>query len=246
MINSICVSNMSTPTCPKCGKVFTKDSSVTRHLSQPRTSCHSSVRDMVDILEFTELVPPRRSLSPPQSSDRYTRSDIRDEPWQFDIAGDDMGTNIDGNQAVGGSSTSTEEWYKGAGTCYAQDGVTFLDLFDADEHAECRKDNIFYPFTSREEWEVADFLLRSPLSMAAIDQFLRLPMVCVLHGPFEASMMILLHRYANWNCRSIALKNCEVVLKCCQRDRAGSVKSSLRFMPRKAQSDYFGEIPSNV
>ncbi|OJA17504.1 hypothetical protein AZE42_11883 [Rhizopogon vesiculosus] len=159
---------MSTPTCPKCSKVFTKDSSVTRHLSQPWTSCHSSVRDMVNILEFTELVSLQQSLTPPQPSDRHTRSDIVDEPWQFDIR-DDMGPNIDGDQVVGESSTSMEKWYKGTGTCYAQDGVTFLDLFDADEYAECRKDNLFYPFTSREEWEVANFLLRSPLSMAVIN-----------------------------------------------------------------------------
>ncbi|KAG0693902.1 hypothetical protein DFH29DRAFT_881111 [Suillus ampliporus] len=29
------------------------------------------------------------------------------------------------------------EVYEGAGTCYAGDGVTFLDLFDGDEYAEC-------------------------------------------------------------------------------------------------------------
>ncbi|KAG0692181.1 hypothetical protein DFH29DRAFT_1009184 [Suillus ampliporus] len=69
------------------------------------------------------------------------------------------------------------EVYEGAGTCYAGDGVTFLDLFDGDEYAECRKENLFYPFASKEEWEVADFLLCSPLSMAAINQFLELPMI---------------------------------------------------------------------
>ncbi|KAG2737085.1 hypothetical protein P692DRAFT_201684677, partial [Suillus brevipes Sb2] len=49
--------------------------------------------------------------------------------------------------------------------------------FDADEFAECRKENLFYPFASKEEWEIGDFLLRSPLSMAAIDVFLKLPLV---------------------------------------------------------------------
>ncbi|KAG1821858.1 uncharacterized protein BJ212DRAFT_1445288 [Suillus subaureus] len=60
---------MPTPTCPKCRKVFTKDSSITRHLSQPWTSCHSSIHDIVDILEFTDVVPPQRSLDPPQNLD---------------------------------------------------------------------------------------------------------------------------------------------------------------------------------
>ncbi|KAG1906124.1 uncharacterized protein F5891DRAFT_975575 [Suillus fuscotomentosus] len=71
---------------------------------------------------------------------------------------------------------SLEEKYEGAGACYSEDGLTFLDVFDADEFAEYRKDNLFYPFASKEEWEVADYLLRSTLSMAAIDEFLKLHM----------------------------------------------------------------------
>ncbi|KAG1786632.1 uncharacterized protein HD556DRAFT_1248030 [Suillus plorans] len=92
--------------------------------------------------------------------------------------------------------------YEGAGTCYAWDGVTFLDLFDADEYAEHRKENLFYPFASREEWEVADFLLHSPLSMAAIDQFLGLPMVHVL---FTSADM--LPKGPNWKCQTIPSLN---------------------------------------
>ncbi|KAG0705937.1 hypothetical protein DFH29DRAFT_799338 [Suillus ampliporus] len=72
---------------------------------------------------------------------------------------------------------SLEERYEGARTCYSKDGLTFLDLFDADEFAECRKENLFYPFASKEEWEIGDFLLCSPLSMAVIDVFLKLPLV---------------------------------------------------------------------
>ncbi|KAG2039879.1 hypothetical protein BDR03DRAFT_822017, partial [Suillus americanus] len=43
--------------------------------------------------------------------------------------------------------------------------------FNTNEYAEYRKDNLFYLFTLKEEWEVADFLLCSALSMAAIDKF---------------------------------------------------------------------------
>ncbi|KAG2032847.1 hypothetical protein BDR03DRAFT_873234, partial [Suillus americanus] len=45
-----------------------------------------------------------------------------------------------------------------------------------------------YPFTSREEWEVANFLLHSALSMAAINKFLQLSMVHIfiyLLSPFN-------------------------------------------------------------
>ncbi|KAG1843085.1 hypothetical protein C8R48DRAFT_619062 [Suillus tomentosus] len=102
--------------------------------------------------------------------------------------------------------------YEGAGTCYARDGVTFLDLFDADEYAECRKENLFYPFASREEWEVADFLLRSPLSMAAINQFLGLPMILRLKLSFRNAKELrsraeMLPKGPSWKCQTIPSLN---------------------------------------
>ncbi|KAG0693661.1 hypothetical protein DFH29DRAFT_762430, partial [Suillus ampliporus] len=48
-----------------------------------------------------------------------------------------------------------------------------------------RKDNLFYPFASKEEWEVADYLLHSSLSMAAIDKFLKLCMIQNLQLSFS-------------------------------------------------------------
>ncbi|KAI6026101.1 hypothetical protein BKA83DRAFT_4050307 [Pisolithus microcarpus] len=56
-------------------------------------------------------------------------------------------------------------------------GLTFMDKFFADEYSELRKENIFYPFASREDWQIASWLLRSHLSMAAIDSFLSLELV---------------------------------------------------------------------
>ncbi|KAG1885867.1 uncharacterized protein F5891DRAFT_890093, partial [Suillus fuscotomentosus] len=94
------------------------------------------------------------------------------------------------------------------------DGVTFLDLFDADEYAECRKENLFYPFASKEEWEVANFLLCSPLSMAAINQFLELPMECMGKGRiFGIETRESLHRAEmlpkgpSWKCQAIPSPN---------------------------------------
>jgi len=46
-------------------------------------------------------------------------------------------------------------------------GGTLLDVFDADIHAEKRKDNT-YPFASREEWETASFYLYHHSSVSAI------------------------------------------------------------------------------
>ncbi|KAG2065164.1 hypothetical protein BDR04DRAFT_965436, partial [Suillus decipiens] len=41
-------------------------------------------------------------------------------------------------------------------------------------YAAHHKENIYYPFASLQEWELASFLLCLSLSMAAINQFLRL------------------------------------------------------------------------
>jgi hypothetical protein len=56
-------------------------------------------------------------------------------------------------------------------------GQTFVDVFDNDEFAEQRKEFLYYPFASKDEWELASFLLRSGLSMASTDKFLKLNLV---------------------------------------------------------------------
>lgn len=140
-----------------------KESGITRHLSQPRSLCHSHMHDIVDILQFAEVVPPQCHTGD------HTNRVLEDGDHLYDI-----------NDEFGMFGELLEEEYDGAGACYSQDSSTFLDLFDADEYAECRVDNLYYPFTSKEEWEVADYLLHLSLSMAAIDEFLKLSMVCIL------------------------------------------------------------------
>lgn len=56
-------------------------------------------------------------------------------------------------------------------------GNTFMNAFDTDPHSEKRKDNLFYPFAGRQEWQLASFLLRSSLGMSAVDMFLSLDLV---------------------------------------------------------------------
>ena len=65
-------------------------------------------------------------------------------------------------------------------------GHTFMDVFDADPHADKRVENLYYPFASKQDWEMASWLLRSSLSMPAIDQFLHLELAsCILHRPLS-------------------------------------------------------------
>jgi hypothetical protein len=70
----------------------------------------------------------------------------------------------------------TIDLFPGAAEVFGR-GTTFLDRFDLDKYSEERKANLFYPFASKQDWEVASWLSRSGLSMASIDKFLSLELV---------------------------------------------------------------------
>ena len=78
-------------------------------------------------------------------------------------------------EAVATSPLYTE-FFSRASKVFGQ-GETFMDLFDKDEHAEQRTVNLYYPFASQPEWELASYLLNSGLSMAVTVQFLKLQLV---------------------------------------------------------------------
>ncbi|KAJ4496908.1 hypothetical protein C8R41DRAFT_708635, partial [Lentinula lateritia] len=64
-------------------------------------------------------------------------------------------------------------YFPGAGKVVSC-GATYLDDFNDDRFSEERKENLYYPFSSRPEWEMASFLLNSSLSMQEIDNYLQL------------------------------------------------------------------------
>ncbi|KAG6908908.1 hypothetical protein DXG01_002789 [Tephrocybe rancida] len=53
-------------------------------------------------------------------------------------------------------------------------GRTMMDDFKADKYSNRRVKMPFYPFVTQSEWKLASFLLRCGLSMAKIDEFLKL------------------------------------------------------------------------
>ena len=67
---------------------------------------------------------------------------------------------------------------KGAAKEYGS-GTTFVDEFNHDQFAEECIKNLYYLFTSRDEWEFAALLLYPNLSMASIDSLLLLNLVSV-------------------------------------------------------------------
>ncbi|KAG2059957.1 hypothetical protein BDR06DRAFT_967499 [Suillus hirtellus] len=124
---------MLVPTCPNCEKTFTKDSSVTCHLSQPQTSCHSSIQDIINISQFAEVELPSCHTSP-QANPEEQADSMHNSDNQVH-ANFDINFNFinDGFRVAEGS---LEEQYEGARICDSQDGQAFLDVFDAHEYAD--------------------------------------------------------------------------------------------------------------
>ena len=71
------------------------------------------------------------------------------------------------------------EYFSGASEVFGQ-GETYMDLYDKDEYAERRKKIPYYPFASQPEWEMGSYLLKSGLSIAATDEFLKLQLVSLI------------------------------------------------------------------
>lgn len=63
-----------------------------------------------------------------------------------------------------------------AGFVYGR-GEGYMGTFQGDTHAAERSSNLYYPFQSKGEWEIASFLSQSGLSMKRIDEFLKLSLV---------------------------------------------------------------------
>ncbi|KAJ3567001.1 hypothetical protein NP233_g6648 [Leucocoprinus birnbaumii] len=90
-------------------------------------------------------------------------------------------------------------------------GQSFMDIFDSDQHSSERDQHPFYPWASHSEWELATFLLKSNLSMAAIDTFLKLTMVKTLHLSFNTAKDLrnraeILPSGPEWFCKEIVPK----------------------------------------
>ncbi|KAF8198901.1 hypothetical protein K438DRAFT_1435357, partial [Mycena galopus ATCC 62051] len=76
--------------------------------------------------------------------------------------------------------------FPGAARTYTKD-KTFIDNFHSNIYARERKAVPYYPFASVKEWELVSFLERSKMSMAEIDEFLKLRMSKKLNLSFQTA-----------------------------------------------------------
>ena len=175
------------PCCPSCGKGGFKDNTaVANHMSQPTSGCNTWIDNLVSL---HDNIDPRAQAAHCPAPVFVPQSNSKD------LAGMDIDTDETvppitqprSELPLAGSLQQTCDTFPGAAKIFAS-GVTFMDRFDADQLSNFRSTNLYYPFASCEEWELAAWLLRLGLSMRAIDAFLKLSKVCPIINMFPSSI----------------------------------------------------------
>jgi hypothetical protein len=173
--------------CNRCGKRFASEPSVQNHQNQRTSNCwknynillqaEHALSSSVPESEDVQLLPsPPMPLSPSGSVVEVNMMDTVDAMGSTDVVemygADEQYLDHDTIPLY------YTELFPGSSESFGK-GKTYMDLFDDDEYAENRKTNLYYPFASQPEWELASYLLKSGLSMVAVDDFLKLQMVSV-------------------------------------------------------------------
>ena len=151
-------------------------------MNQPSTTCASWINELSQAYwhnSYYSYVPTRSHTQTTAQYQPYLDHDVipedDDARGGFVVDEDFVYNPDDGQQEdvpglVIDAHPSTPSIYPG--------GTTFMDQFFADQYADFRQENLYYPFASRIDWQLASWLLCSRLSMAAIDDFLSLELVC--------------------------------------------------------------------
>jgi hypothetical protein len=148
--------------CPVCGKPFSTPSQVLKHLNNPNCQCYAGKKQSLN----------SQQPSSPEASHNDNVFEV--DPSDMDV---DPHIPMPFLETPTPGSDYTVEMHPNVPLNYGP-GQSFMGIFDSDEHAQHHNTNSFYPWASHQEWELATFLLKSNLSMASIDQFLKLKLVC--------------------------------------------------------------------
>jgi len=221
------------PQCPNCSKRFPSSTGVVQHLSQPRTSCLSWSTDIIAIAN---------GLNDEGKNDDQTRAILDASVFEeMDINPDDDNFTMDDGGFPGAASIIQSINVADGANIFGL-GTTFLDNFFANDHADKHQTNLYYPFASRDNWEVDLFLMHSGLSMSAIDQFLKLQLVSkyVQH----LSRLILLYRSQRSPCHSKVQQSSGAERRYFLRALAGRVVPSKHLSKPNALFGCTGTIPS--
>ncbi|KAG1851431.1 hypothetical protein DFJ58DRAFT_728872 [Suillus subalutaceus] len=152
--------------CPSCGKEFKDHTSVACHMSQPRKDDPMVTDDPREL---------------------YTSSYETGEDMNvYDFSNEGETFERESGGRTQDRDAEVTNFFPKPPLAF-EHGYMFLSLFESDENSVHRKTNLYYPFSSRREWQVAAWLLHSGLSMEKINSFLALEMIQDLHLSFHSA-----------------------------------------------------------
>ena len=148
------------------------------HINQPLGSCNSYVASQASLLEelaqYNQLKHIDSNVNTmPSPEDDFSVYPSYKSNHDMDLNGATTNHGVDDSNVP--SSPSFEK-YIGAVRSY-ESGNTFMDKFNSDEYVSACIQNLYYPFDSKDEWELASFLLLSNLSQLSINKLLLLALV---------------------------------------------------------------------
>jgi hypothetical protein len=181
--------------CQRCGKKFQDTARVLNHMNQPFSSCRTYYEELLQIAEATGSLQGVQSsgICPEDQPHEMDQSATRGSSPIFDKSRSPtpiMATDDENTASSHSKSPFFAEFYPGASKIFGS-GPTFMDNFDNDQFSKERQVHSYYPFASKDEWQMASFLLRSDLSMAALDQFFKLELVGDLISFISKSWLII-------------------------------------------------------
>jgi hypothetical protein len=167
-------------------------------MNQPNGRCHASLHPAV--LKAQRTLTEQYSLR--EGTPDPLPNDILDVPMEYSEDGDfgdtdfalsgfndsgfanedsgDVNMEREGDVGQPMEAKPLEEgvadYYEGASKTFGR-GMTFMDHFHNDKYTKERVANVYFPFCSAEEWQLASFISRSNLSVPMIDELINLRLV---------------------------------------------------------------------
>ena len=173
--------------CPRCGKKFCSETNVLQHMNQPSGSCYQEFFSETLTLEVGSTSGNPASLPDvptteygAEQGDTLSTANVEDDfemahgPTDPDPPG--LNPSVPSGQPQLLRPHRFVEVFEGCAEQFPG-GKTFMEEFRNDRYVGERRQNLYFPWASWREWAFASWLLRSRLSMAAIDSLLSLELV---------------------------------------------------------------------
>ncbi|KAI6014080.1 hypothetical protein PISMIDRAFT_110851 [Pisolithus microcarpus 441] len=171
-------------TCPNCVTSFTTEHAVIQHLSRPG-SCGQWLVRTLPSMEPAESPLGDEDAVDTSDSDNGDDADKNLDGLSDDDCGDDtesgnrantlysLGPDVD-TAPHPALASRVRTYHPNQGQCL-KGGLNHLQRMDQDEFAPIRdSENVYYPFASESEWELANWLASGVLSQKDIDAYLHL------------------------------------------------------------------------